>query len=420
MRPPRLRNDCFALPAGVDWVPVDDALNILRDQLSSVVGTEILPLSAAIGRVLAVEAVALRASPPGPNSAVDGYGVAHAVVVEGDNVLPLAEGRSAAGVPFAGKVPHGQALRILTGALLPDGVDTVILQEDVALRQGHLAFEGPMRIGANTRRAGEDVDAGQIVLAAGSVLTPQGAALLASVGCSDVKVYRPLRVGVLSTGDEIAAPGSTLSPEKTYDANKPMLLGIIEAWGYRAVDLGHVPDDPGLLRARLDEASNVVDVIFTSGGASAGDEDHISTVLEQAGALSTWRIAIKPGRPLALGLWQGVPVFGLPGNPVAAFVCTLLFGRPALSVMAGSDWCAPVGYNLPAAFEKDKKPGRAEYLRARLDAEGQVEIFKSEGSGRISGLNWATGLVELGVEARKICRGDPVRFIPFGSFGLPT
>ncbi len=242
--------------------------------------------------------------------------------------------------------------------------------------------------------------------------------MLAATGCTQACVFGRLRVGILSTGDEVVEPGSTSAAGKTYDANRPMLLGLVSDWGHVPVDLGHVTDDRGALRARLDQAASEVDVMLTSGGASAGDEDHVSALLKEAGAMSTWRVAVKPGRPLALGLWNGVPVFGLPGNPVAAFVCALIFARPALSIMAGGHWSEPLTVTVPAAFEKRKKPGRREYLRARLTADGRAEVFQSEGSGRISGLSWATGLVELEDDARTIRPGDPVRYLPFAGFGI--
>ena len=191
-------------------------------------------------------------------------------------------------------------------------------------------------------------------------------------------------------------------PSKTYDANRPMLLALIDDWQMEAVDLGHVANDRAALRARLDKASGQVDAVLTSGGASAGDEDHVSALLSDAGARADWRIALKPGRPLALGVWKGVPVFGLPGNPVAALVCSLIFARPAFALMGGEAWRTPQGFMVPAAFEKSKKPGRREYLRARINSDGEAEVFPSEGSGRISGLAWADGLVELGDDAREI------------------
>jgi molybdopterin molybdotransferase len=315
-------------------------------------------------------------------------------------------------------VPPGHAVRILTGALVPPGVDTVVLQEDVTLTGGHVAFAAGVRKGANTRRAGEDVDAGAITLAKGTRIGAPAIALLSAVGVARVQVQTRLRVGVLSTGDEIVAPGSSDNPAHTFDANRPMLLALAARWGHEAVDLGHAPDDRDAIRDALNKAAARVDVVLTSGGASAGEEDHVSAILSGEGQLTTWRIAIKPGRPLALALWKGVPVFGLPGNPVAALVTSLIFARPSLSALAGSGWIAPQGYQVPAAFTKRKKPGRREFIRARMGQDGRVEAFRSEGSGLISGLAWADGLVEFGDDRQEIAEGDLVTFYPYGSFGL--
>lgn len=414
LKPPRLKNDCFALPPGVDWTPVDEALSRLREGLLPVAAIE--TAAPVAGRILANDAVAARANPPAANSAVDGFGFAHAATGFGDQVLELMDGRSAAGAPFIGTVPVGQALRILTGAILPGGVDTVVLEEDVTSDGTRIAFEGPVKRQANTRKAGEDIAAGEVALAAGTRLGPAELALLAATGVTEVDVYRPLRVGVLSTGDEIAAPGSTEDPARIFDANRPMLLSLINDWRMEPVDLGHVGDDRAALAACLNDAAKMTDAVLTSGGASAGDEDHVSALLQETGTLNDWRIALKPGRPLALGVWGGTPVFGLPGNPVAALVCTLVFARPALGLLSGEKWRNPQGFMVPAAFEKAKKPGRREYLRARINAKGAAEVFASEGSGRISGISWADGLVELGDGARAIRQGDPVRYIPYASF----
>lgn len=420
LEPPKLADDCFALPPGVAWTPVDEALARLRAILRPVVGVETVAIGDALDRVLAEDAIAARSNPPAANAAVDGYGFAHAATGEGPQNLPLVAGRAAAGEPYRGVVPHGSAIRILTGALLPEGVDTVVLEEDCATDGARIAFNGPVKPRANTRKAGEDVAAGALALPSGSRLRPPDLALLAALGIGDVAVRRRLRVGVLSTGEEVQAEigREPAGPEIIYDANRPMLLATMRRWGYEPVDLGHVGDDRAALRRRLDEGAREADVIFTSGGASAGDEDHVSALMKETGALSSWRIAIKPGRPLALALWSGVPVFGLPGNPVAAFVCALIFGRPALAALSGAGWSEPQGFTAPAAFTKRKKPGRREYLRARLDADGRVEVFASEGSGRISGLAWAQGLVEIGDGAQTISPGDPVRYIPYSAFGL--
>lgn len=413
--PDRLRNDCFALPPGVHWTPVDEALARLRDTLEPVTAIEEMALAEAAGRVLARDVRACRSNPPLPNTAVDGYGFAGA---RGDGLqrLPLVAGRAAAGdAPMS--VPAGHAIRVLTGAALPSGVDTVVLQEDVTLNEGHIVFRGPVKQGANARRAGEDVAAGDTVAHAGIRIGAAQAALLAATGVDRVLIYRPLHVAVVSTGDELVGSGERAAPGQIFDANRPMLLEMIARFGHRPLDMGKVGDDRAALRQRLDAAAVQADAILTSGGASAGDEDHVSALLKEGGAMTLWRVAMKPGRPLALGFWNGKPVFGLPGNPVAAMVCALVFAYPALARLAGANWPEPVAYDVPAAFSKRKKGGRSEYLRARI-RDGRVEVFGSEGSGRISGLAWAEGLVALPHQACEITRGDPVRYIPFSSFGL--
>lgn len=413
MKPPPLKDDCFAMPPGVDWTPVDEALARLRDGLHPVVGVEQVGLAQAAGRILAKDVVAPRANPPFANSAVDGFGFAFDEMPDGDVVeMPLTHGRAAAGQAFVGTLRGGHALRILTGARLPDGVDTVVLEEDCSVEATRIAFRRGLKQGANTRPMGEDVRAGDVIARHGVRLRGQELALLAATGAKDIEVFAPLRVGVLSTGDEVVDVGQSADGAQIYDANRPMLLAQLVNWGYQAVDLGHVPDDAEALETRLDHAVGRVDAILTSGGASAGDEDHVSAILSRGGGLQTWRIAVKPGRPLALALWQGVPVFGLPGNPVAALVCTMIFARPAFSMLSGAGWREPQSFTVPAAFSKSKKPGRREYLRARV-RDGLAEVFRSEGSGRISGLSWAEGLVELPDTAAEIKPGDPVRFLPF-------
>ena len=413
-----LANDCFALPPGIDWTPVDVALEDLRSRLGPVVGLAQTPLTEALGRIVARNVTARRAHPPLPNTAVDGYGFAGGRG-PGAHRLPLIAAQAAAGARLEEAVQDGDAVRILTGAALPDGVDTVVLQEDVEIEDGAVCFTGPIKAGANTRAAGEDKKANDIVAARGRRITPADLALMSAVGVATLETFAPLKVGILSTGDELVEAGQSAAPGQIFDANRPMLMGLITGLGHSAVDLGRVGDDRDALRARLEDAAAQLDVIFTSGGASAGDADHVSGLLNEAGSMALWRIAIKPGRPLALGMWNGTPVFGLPGNPVAAMVCTLVFGAPALAQMAGASWSAPQGFDLPAAFEKRKKPGRREFLRARMRA-GQVEIFASEGSGRISGLSWAEGLVELPDAALHVRPGDRVRYIPWSGFGILT
>ncbi len=414
----KLTDDCFALPKGFHWTPVDEALAGLRASLAPVVGRERIASIEASGRILADSPAAARSNPAATNAAVDGYGFAHASLEGADGRLKIARGRAAAGRPWKGKLPPGFALRILTGATVPDGMDTIVLDEDVEVHGDAVAIPAGVKLGSNARAEAEDVRIGQELIARGRVLRPQDIALLTASGAHEVAVRKKLRVAVLSTGDELRQPGSEIAPGQVYDANRPMLLAIIARWGYSAVDMGAVKDDPGALRRHLDSAAESSDAVIVTGGASGGDEDHVSALLSQEGILNYWRIAIKPGRPLALSLWRGKPVMGLPGNPVAAFVCALVFGRPILRTLAGGEWPEPVGFLAPAAFSKSKKRGRREFLRARLDAHGRVESFRSEGSGLISGLSWSDGLVELGDEGRRIERGDLVKYIPYGSFDL--
>ena len=413
---PRLKDDCFALPEGTHWTPVAEALAHLKAHMRCVVELETLPVAAASGRVLAASIAAKRANPPYANAAVDGYGFAFAALGAGPHALPLVDGRSAAGAPYEGAVPKGQAVRILTGASLPEGVDSVIMQEDVRVEGGVLHFEAGLKAGANCRAMGEDILAGAEALPAGARLGPQELGLLVALGVAEVSVYKRLRVGVLSTGDELRQPGEAATAHQIYDANRPMLLALLAEWGFEGVDLGVAPDDRAAVVAALNGAAEHCNALLTSGGASAGDEDHMSAALAEGGRLNLWCIAIKPGRPLALAMWQGMPVFGLPGNPVAAFTTALIFARPALGALQGQGWNVPLSVQLPAAFSKRKKAGRREYLRARRQADGAVEVFASEGSGRISGLAWAEGFVELPDEAMEVQQGDFVRYIPFAAY----
>ncbi|TKV69751.1 molybdopterin molybdenumtransferase MoeA [Marinobacter panjinensis] len=412
-----LRNDCFALPPGVNWTPVDEALERLRSRLHPVVGVErAVPLSQVNGRILASDVYAPRAHPPSNNSAVDGYALA-GPITEVPCTLALVDGRSAAGGPYTGQVPEGHAIRILTGAVIPAGTDTVVLEEDCEIKDGQLHLNGTLKAGANARKAGEDINKDERILTAATRLTPTQISVLASVGVESVDAWQRLRVGVLSTGDEVKPVGSAVTDWQIYDANRPMLSALVTQLGYELVDLGHVLDRAEDVREALQRGAEQCDLILTSGGVSAGDEDHVSKTLKAHGEISNWRIAIKPGRPLALAMFQGTPVVGLPGNPVAAWVCALRFGAPAMALLAGGEWFEPQGYALPANFSKNKKPGRSEMLRARV-RNGQVEVFGSEGSGRVTGLAWSEGMVELDESAQLIEPGTPVRFIPYASFGL--
>ena len=411
----KLKNDCFALPPGVDWTPLDEALLHLENSLKPIVETEVLPMDLAVGRILAIDLQAVSDSPPFSNSAVDGYAFRFSDASE--KYLELKKGRAAAGHPFSHAIEKGQALRIFTGAVLPVGADTVVLQEDVQVKGDKIYFGNSIKIGANSRKAGEDIMRGQTIAFKRDRVTTFMAASSISSGIKRASVYRKLKVGVFSTGDELIDFEQPLKFGSVFDVNSPMLASLLTAWGYEVSELGKIPDNLEVLRDKLNKASETFDVLITSGGASAGDEDHLASILNSEGKVTEWRVAIKPGRPMAMGFWQNTPIFGLPGNPVAAATCALIFVRPALSKFSGGNWIEPQAYYMPAAFEKTKKPGRREFLRARV-SDNNVEIFKSEGSGLTNGLAWATGFVELPDEEISIRIGDKVKYIPFASFNL--
>ena len=407
---------CFALPPGIHWTPVDEVLTGLCACVSPLAGIEEIPVVQSCGRILAEPVRAVRDNPPVTNSAVDGF--AFAFESGGSRSLRVVPGRSAAGEPYNGTVATGACLRILTGAALPDGTDTVVLDETVKRSGNRIDFDSPGGRAANTRQAAEDVMEGNKILAEATLLRPQDVALMVAAGVERIRVRKPLRVGVISTGSELKPAGSGAKKTEIFDANKPMLLSILRRWNLEAIDLGCAADNVEAVRSRLAAGARTADAILCSGGASAGDEDHVSAILGHGDSRRFWRVAIKPGRPLLIAKFRDRLVLGLPGNPVAAFVCTLIFARPALLALAGCQWLVPRAYRVAAAFEKSKKAGRREYLRARLNSAGAAEAFHSEGSGLISGLAWSGGLVELPDEAASIGFGDQVRYLPYDSFGL--
>jgi molybdopterin molybdotransferase len=414
-----LKNDCFALPPGIEWTPVPEALTRLRERIEPIAAVDEIPLADALGRVLARDAVAQRSTPPHDNAAVDGYAVAHASLTpEGEQSLVLLDGRAAAGAPFVGAVPLGHAVRTLTGAVMPEGTDSVVMQEDVTRGEGGVTFGSGLKPGANRRKAGEDIATGETAIRAGRRLGAADLAQAASVGLARLAAYRPLRVALFSTGDELCDPGEPPALGAIYDANRPMLAGLARAQGFEVIDKGRIPDDAASIRTALTEAAAQADAVVTSGGASGGDEDHIARALTHLGAMAEWRIAMKPGRPLAMGQIGGVPVFGLPGNPVAAFVCFLMFARPALLRLGGADWPELPRFPVTITGPAKKRAGRTEYLRGRYIGEGKVEKFRSEGSGLISGLRWSDGLIELSHNRDRVEAGEAVDYIPYSAFGL--
>lgn len=408
--------DCFSGPG--QQITAGAALTRLKAQAQPVTAAETVPLTAAAGRILAEAPAAMRPIPAYDNSAVDGYAFRHDSRLTRFKVI----GRAAAGHPFAGALGPGEAVRIFTGAAMPEGADTVAMQE-VAITDGSwVTLPAGLAAGDNRRFAGEDVRAGDRPLAVQTRLRPQEVALLAAMGVPEVSVRRRLSVAVFSSGDEIREPGSPLPPGGVYDANRYFLRACLAAWGHEVHDLGILADDRAVVAKALLKAAEAYDVVLTSAGASQGDEDHIVRTVETHGKLHFWRLAIKPGRPLALGNLGRAAFIGLPGNPVAVALCLLRFARPVLEVMAGAKWPEPMPSLIPATFAMTKKAGRREYLRGRrrvTDRGIVVDRFALDGSGIISSLIAADGFIELDEDLTEIKLGDTVSFLPFSEFGLP-
>jgi molybdopterin molybdotransferase len=420
----KLADDCFVLDK--DRIPHHEALAILKARVHPVVSVEEVQLADAAGRFLADAIVSPRPIPAHDNAAVDGYAFGHSAYDTGTGARLKIVGEASAGHPLPSCPSLDHAVRIFTGAVMPQGCDTVAMQEDVVVEgkgDEHWAVIPPgLKQGANRRLAGEDTKAGAVLVEAGTRLRPQDVASAAATGLDRLRCHAPLKVAIASTGDEILRPGETFVPGKVYDANAPMLEGLVRTVGAKAVDLGVLPDKAGRVRASLLEASKTCDAIIISGGASQGAEDHVVRSIDALGKRYLWQIAIKPGRPMSFGQIGDSVVLGLPGNPVAVFVCFLMYVRPVLTRLAGGIWPEPMRFPLPAAFSQSKKLGRREFWRARLTkaAEGRLQAakFPRDGSGLISSLREADGLIEVAEDVDEVREGEMINFIPFSEFGL--
>jgi len=411
----QLSDDCFA--HGGALMPLDEALALLEERLVPVRGTEAVPLARAAGRVLAADVVAEVDVPPHDNSAVDGYAVFYDDLdPEHETRLPIA-GRVAAGSVLDRPARRGEAIRIFTGAPMPDGPDTVMMQEDCREEGDNVVVMPGIRRGANRRHAGEDVHAGDAVLRRGRRLLPQDAGLAAAAGHAVLTVYEPLRVAVFSTGDEISEPGTDLKPGAIYDSNRYSLIAALTAMGCTVDDMGILPDDRETIRAALSAAAGSHDLILTSGGVSTGDEDHVKAAVEANGSLHFWRLAIKPGRPVAMGQVGATPIVGLPGNPGATLVTFMLIARPIILRLSGAEAPPPTRFRVRAGFDHRKKEGRREFVRARLGAgeDGIPTVIKHgrSGAGILSSMVEADGLVDLPPDLTYLESGMTVDFLPF-------
>jgi molybdopterin molybdotransferase len=415
----QLSDDCFAFSGPL--LRLDDMERLIAERIAPVAETERVPLAAARRRVLAADIIAPVNLPPFDNSAVDGYAVRHADLKSDVDTRLAISGRLTAGAGEALALEVGAAVRIFTGAAMPAGADTVFMQEDVTT-EGHVVVvpKGLQR-GANRRLAGEDIAKGAVALAAGTVLEPQHIALAAALGITDVDVRRTLKVAIFSTGDEVVEPGAALPRAGIFDANRYLLRELLERLGARVTDLGILADDPTSLMRALRAAAAGHDLIVTSGGVSTGEADYVRDAVAQIGSLVFWRVAIKPGRPVALGVIHGsggsAAFIGLPGNPVAVFVTFVRVVKVLLRRLSGARPRAMVALPVRAGFAYKKKKDRREYVRVALrrGADGELEAIKhpQDGAGILTSLTQTDGLLEFPEETTKVARGDRVGFLSY-------
>ncbi|MCV0424617.1 MAG: molybdopterin molybdotransferase MoeA [Roseibium sp.] len=420
-----LLDDCFLHDK--DRLRHHEAIEILKDRMSTaVVEKETLRLEDAFERILAEDITAPRNIPLADNSAVDGYAFRQADFDEAGGFFRLQQ-RIAAGHASDATLAPWAAARIFTGAVMPPGADTVAMQEDCETHvqdgQDFVIVPQGLKTGANCRKAGEDVAEGTTILSSGHLMRPQDLAAIASTGLANVNVYRKLKVALVSTGDEIRRPGDPITVGDVYDSNHFLLRGLCATVPVEIEDLGILKDDAELVEQTLRDAAKHFDVILTTGGASRGEEDHILQALDTLGQRHMWQLAIKPGRPMMFGNIGTCVFLGLPGNPVAAMICFLLYARPVLNVLAGGAFLQAQGFQVPSAFEvPKKKPDRREFYRGYLgrDRNGKTTAhkFMRDGSGLITGLREADGLIEIPEDATSVNEGDLVTFLPFSSFGI--
>lgn len=396
----------------------DLALQRLLVSARTISESESLPTSAALGRVLAEDVRSSIDVPPADNTSMDGYALRSADATAPGTRLPVSQRIPAGTVP--GPLQPGTAARIFTGGLIPQGADAVVMQEQCSAEGDAVVINTQVKAGDWVRRRGLDVDAGSVVLAAGHRLRPQDLGLVASVGVAVLNVRRMPRVAILFTGDELAMPGEPLRPGAIYNSNRFVIQALLQAAGCQVTDFGIIPDQLETTRAVLREAAQEHDLIVSTGGMSVGEEDHVKPAVQLEGALDLWQIAMKPGKPLAFGhvrrqAGQGDAAFiGLPGNPVSSFVTFLLFVRPFLLAVQGAAQTAPPTIPVRAAFDWPSRDKRREYLRVRLNAQGEAELFPKQNSAVLTSTVWADGLVDNPPQ-HSITRGDLLRYLPFSS-----
>jgi len=413
----QLSDDCFAF--GGPMMSVDEAVGLIAARVDKVEEIETVALADADGRILAHDITAPLPLPPFTNSAVDGYAVASGDLPKSEAEAFPVLGRVQAGASPEDAIKARHAVRIFTGAPMPAGADTVFMQEDVRLEGGKVVLPAGLKPGANVRPAGEDIPLGYAALKAGQRLRPQDVALVAAFGLTRVDLVRRVRVAVFSTGNELVSPGEARAAPQLFDSNRFMLMALLRRLGCEVSDLGIFSDEQASLANALQRVAGQHDLLLTTGGVSTGEEDHVKAAVEGAGKLVLWRMAIKPGRPVAMGVIGGTPFIGLPGNPVASFVTFVHVVRPTILALSGARQEKLTPMPVRAAFSYMKKISRREYVRVSLHkgADGMLEAtkFPREGAGLLSSLADTDGLAELDEDVTQVSPGDIIGFLSYAS-----
>ena len=411
-----------ASPPPARTIPIDVAREMLADRIIPLTGNETVVLDASLGRLAATNITSTIDLPRTYNAAVDGYGVSAKILADDPSKVFKIVGAARAGHPFAGVIGDDEAIEIYTGAIMPDGPDCVAMHEDCNRKGQSVVIQKPLKAGSNMRPPGENLAKGEAVITKGQRINAALIGQLAAAGYDRIDVQTPVNVGLLSTGDEIVEAGGILESGQIYDSNRPMIRALLADPLLNVSDHGIVQDELAALTFAYEEALATHDVVISSGGASDGIEDHTQAAMQAVGAdCAFWRLAMKPGRPMAVGKKDKKLIFCLPGNPVAAFVCTKLLIMPLLTHLAGGVMTMPLKCIIPAGFRHKKAAGRAEYLRATISdgINGQeIKLYGRKGAGVISSLTGADGLVEIPLENAGVEMGMPLAFLPFADRAL--
>lgn len=410
-------NNCYDDTKQPSLLTVEKTLELIKNGIKQIEKTQTQAIRDALGNTLAEDVISGINVPPHRNSAMDGYAIQSKDLENAGNIQLKVIGISFAGTPFDGKVSKTECVRIMTGAMMPEGSDTVIMQEDTQRNDDIIEINNQHKAGQNVRHPGEDIQEGSVVLKAGKQISPADLGLLSSIGIAEVKTYCKPKIAFFSTGDELKSLGETLGPGDIYDSNRYTLHGMLKKMDVEIIDLGVIADDKALIQQTLEKAAQSADMILTSGGASVGEADYISEILAEIGQVNFWKIAMKPGKPLAFGHINQTPYFGLPGNPVSVMATCYLFVQPAIEYLKGQKEASHLSLKAKCLNKLKKSPGRTDFQRGILkqDANGELTVDTTgmQGSHILTSMSIANCFIVLPQQSGNIEEGETVEVLPF-------